>query len=163
MALSVLRFWTPPRFCLRARAGVGDCFGGFVPLESRRTLQFTVISDDFETITCFSVPTGAYDLPIGHPWYQKHRKGPASIPAKRFCEIRRSYAPPVRPTTPKPCHMRQVCWVDLLFNLASLPTIMPRAHTLSVPSVHSGGGGCHFSCGLGDTVAIHGGALPLGY
>ena len=50
-------------------------------------LFHTVVSDDFETITCFSGPVSACGLGIAPPRYRLHRKDRARVSSGRFCEI----------------------------------------------------------------------------
>ena len=47
----------------------------------------TVVSDDFGTITCFSVTISAASLGIARPRYQIHRMRGARVSAKRFREF----------------------------------------------------------------------------
>ena len=97
-------FEKPPFFLKALRAAFGAwhivaASGGTkrVDAESTATLRlsvrcalqafFTVVSDDFETITCFSVRTCVYGLGIAPPRYQIHRTDPASVSAGGVCEL----------------------------------------------------------------------------
>ena len=122
---------------------------------------FTVVSDDFGTITCFWVPTSAGKLGIARPWYQIHHSGWPQVSAGRFCEITYILCAQAHQKAPKTRHFGPTCRSDLLTVSAALSTLSPRVLALPAPSDGRARGAHHFFFGLGNSRVVTCEYIPL--